>query len=100
MTQPWERAFWRVGHKVGRTIYACTYEPGDLLGGRQSNLTIASEDDPLIGVMDTPELARAAVDAHNAALRADQYSEQRSNAAPTPGATAPSERLQAPKENR
>jgi hypothetical protein len=42
---------WRVGRKVGRTIYACKYEPGDL-----------------IGVMDTPELATAAVNAHNAAI--------------------------------
>lgn len=44
---------WRVGRHVGRTVYIQTgSEP--------------SREDPLIGVMDTPELARAAVEAHNA----------------------------------
>lgn len=43
---------WRTGRTVGRTIYA-------MRGVR------ASDTDPLIGVMDTPSLARAAVDAHN-----------------------------------
>jgi hypothetical protein len=43
---------WRVGQKVGRTIYA---QPGEE----------SSEWDELIGIMDTPELARAAVEAHN-----------------------------------
>jgi hypothetical protein len=43
---------WRTGRKVGRTIYEQTGpEPSD--------------DDPLIGVMDTRQLAAAAVDAHN-----------------------------------
>jgi hypothetical protein len=43
---------WRVGRKVGRTIYAQTGpEPSD--------------DDVLIGVMDTPELAEDAVNCHN-----------------------------------
>jgi hypothetical protein len=43
---------WRTGRKVHRTIYAMTGpEPSD--------------DDPLIGVMDTPELAAEAVEAHN-----------------------------------
>ena len=43
---------WRVGRRVGRTIYAqYGSEPSD--------------KDLLIGVMDTPELAKAAVDAHN-----------------------------------
>jgi hypothetical protein len=43
---------WRTGRHVGRTIYV--------------QLTAApSDDDPLIGVMDTPELAQAAVDGHN-----------------------------------
>jgi hypothetical protein len=47
--------FWRVGRKVGRTIYAqIGSEPSD--------------DDPLIGVMDTLGLAEEAVDAHNARL--------------------------------
>lgn len=44
---------WRTGRRVGRTIYA--------QAGPE-----ASDDDPLIGVMDTPELAAEAVDAHNA----------------------------------
>lgn len=47
---------WRVGRKVGRTIYA------------QSGPT-ASDDDRLIGTMDTPELAAEAVRTHNDALR-------------------------------
>jgi hypothetical protein len=43
---------WRVGRKVGRTIYRQTgSEPSD--------------DDELIGVMDTPELAELAVAAVN-----------------------------------
>ena len=43
---------WRVGRKVGRTIY--------IQRGAEP-----SDDDPLIGVMDTPDLAREAVDAFN-----------------------------------
>ena len=44
--------YWRVGRKVGRTIYAqIGSEPSD--------------DDPLIGVMDTIAIARAAVEGHN-----------------------------------
>ena len=46
---------WRTGRKLGRTIYA---QPGPE----------ASDEDPLIGLMDTPELAAAAVEAHNAFL--------------------------------
>jgi hypothetical protein len=47
--------FWRVGRKVGRTIYAqIGPEPSD--------------DDVLIGVMDTSALAEDAVQAHNAQL--------------------------------
>jgi hypothetical protein len=47
---------WRVGRKVGRTIYAqIGPEPSD--------------DDVLIGVMDTRALAEEAVAAHNATLR-------------------------------
>jgi hypothetical protein len=43
---------WRVGRRVGRTIYAqIGAEPSD--------------DDVLIGVMDTPAIARAAVEGHN-----------------------------------
>jgi len=43
---------WRTGRRVGRTIYA---QPG----------AEPSDHDPLIGVMDTPQLASAAVRAHN-----------------------------------
>lgn len=43
---------WRTGRKVGRTLYA-------QLGPEPS------DDDPLIGVMDTTELAAEAVAAHN-----------------------------------
>lgn len=43
---------WRVGRKVGRTIYAQQ-------GSEPSN------DDPLIGVMDYPLLAALAVEGHN-----------------------------------
>jgi hypothetical protein len=53
---------WRVGRKVGRTIY-------------EQQGTEPTDTDLLIGVMDTRELAAAAVEAHNrqpdlAALRA------------------------------
>ena len=44
---------WRVGQKVGRTVYAMVAES-------------ASDDDVLIGMMDTPELAAVVVNAHNA----------------------------------
>lgn len=44
---------WRVGRRVGRTVYAMYGEK-------------PSDDDPLIGMMDTPELAQAVVAAHNA----------------------------------
>jgi hypothetical protein len=47
----WRR--WRVGRKVGRTIYL---QVGDE----------PSDDDVLVGVMDTPELAALAVAAVNA----------------------------------
>jgi hypothetical protein len=50
---------WRTGRKVGRTIYA---QVG----------AIPSDDDQLIGVMDTPELATETVRAHNACLRGVQ----------------------------
>lgn len=48
---------WRVGRKVGRTIYAQLRD-------------VPSDDDVLIGTMDTPVLAKDAVTAHNHALRA------------------------------
>lgn len=47
---------WRVGRKVGRTIYAQRGEE-------------ASDDDALIGLMDTPRLAQEAIEAHNKSLR-------------------------------
>jgi hypothetical protein len=47
---------WRTGRKVGRTIYA-------QLGPEPS------DEDPLIGVMDTGVLAAAAAAAHNLVLR-------------------------------
>lgn len=51
---------WRTGRKVGRTIYAQQGpEPSD--------------DDPLIGVMDTTALATEAVSAHN--VRVPDYDE-------------------------
>lgn len=46
---------WRVGRKVGRTIY-------EQIGDEPSY------DDPMIGAMDTPELARDAVRGHNSFL--------------------------------
>ena len=46
---------WRVGRKVGRTIYA-------LVGGEPS------DEDELIGVMDSIAVASTAVEAHNATL--------------------------------
>ncbi len=52
---------WRTGRKLGRTIYA---QLGALPG----------DDDPLIGVMDTPALADEAALAHNAQLRSVQES--------------------------
>lgn len=46
------RLLWRVDRRVGRTVYAVVgQEPSDV--------------DILIGVMDTPDLAAAAVVAHN-----------------------------------
>lgn len=46
---------WRVGSKVGRTIYALVNDDERL----------PSDHDVLIGVMDTPALAAEAVRAHN-----------------------------------
>jgi hypothetical protein len=49
-------AMWRTGRSVGRTIYA-------MLG------LIPDDSDELIGVMDTPALAREAVECHNRRLK-------------------------------
>lgn len=46
---------WRTGRKVGRTIYAMPHDE-------------ARDDDPLIGVMDTPALAQEAIVSHNVQL--------------------------------
>lgn len=55
MTDDLVRRRWRVGRRVGRTVYAQVGpEPSD--------------DDPLLGVMDTPALAEACVRDHNAVL--------------------------------
>lgn len=48
---------WRAGRKVGRTIYAM-------------RAADATDEDALIGVMDTPVLAALTVQAHNATLPA------------------------------
>lgn len=48
---------WRTGRKVGRTIYAQVH-------GEE-----ASEDDVLIGMMDTSDLANEVVEAHNRVLK-------------------------------
>lgn len=56
-----ERRKWRTGRSVGRTIYAMS---GDIPG----------DSDTLIGVMDTPALAEAAVEGHNAVLFGDSNS--------------------------
>ncbi len=59
MTEPVDLP-WRVGRKVGRTIY--TQVRG-----------LPSGEDYLIGMMDTRELAAAAVDAHNDRLAATPH---------------------------
>lgn len=54
---------WRVGRKVGRTIYAAyTDEPSDA--------------DVLIGLMDSRELAERAVYAHNTLLSLERLTQQ------------------------
>jgi hypothetical protein len=51
---------WRTGTSVGRTLYACP--PGS--SHRNGEI--------LIGMMDTADLAREAVDAHNGRLAASK----------------------------
>lgn len=48
-----ETCRWRVGRKLGRTVYAMVGES-------------ASDEDVLLGMMDTPELAAVVVNTHNA----------------------------------
>jgi hypothetical protein len=62
-----EQCVWRVGRSVGRTIYAIAYYMGD--DGDEHEMSW------LIGLMDTPELAQAAVEAHNAAVAAAKNQE-------------------------
>lgn len=62
----------RVGRKVGRTIY------------RQVGLR-PSDADPLVGLMDTVELAAAVVAAVNAAWELTEYFEAESAVDPTDG---------------
>lgn len=49
-----ENCFWRVGHSVGRTLYAIRELP-----------LRDEKGDVLIGMMDSRALASAAVEAHN-----------------------------------
>ena len=80
MTDPRTAVPWRTGRRVGRTIYA---QFGDVPG----------ENDPLIGVMDTPELAAEAVDSHNSYISpyAASAVPVRANAAPSAAAGEPGE---------
>jgi hypothetical protein len=48
MSRVSRKGLWRTGRKIGRTIYLMVGE-------------VPSDDDVLIGVMDTPQLARQAV---------------------------------------
>lgn len=52
----WREFPWRVGRKVGRTIYAQVE-------------AAPSDEDVLIGTMDTPDLAMHVVAAHNRGFR-------------------------------
>lgn len=70
---------WRAGRKVGRTIYAMV---GDT----------PSDDDELIGMMDTQEIALAAVYAHNRVLREiDDSSDSGEGQAPRPVVALPAD---------
>lgn len=51
---------WRIGRKVGRTIYA---QVGRTIYAQVGSMP--SDDDVMIGAVDTPRLAAAAVKAHN-----------------------------------
>jgi hypothetical protein len=53
----WNKMYWRVGRKVGRTIYA-------MPNGKHG----ASDDDILIGMMDSLEIALEACISHNIAI--------------------------------
>lgn len=57
LTDP-DRRFWRTDVQLGRSIYALV----------SNNVESPSDSDPLIGVMETSELAEIVVDTHNGAL--------------------------------
>lgn len=55
-----EDRFWRTDfHKTGRAIYAL----------KSNNIELPSNDDPLLGVMETTQLAEDVVDLHNNAIK-------------------------------
>jgi hypothetical protein len=58
---------WRQGRRVGRHLYA-------QLG------PVPSDDDPVIGTLDTAELAAEACESHNAALAARKAQERQEHA--------------------
>ena len=55
VVQPLVARPWRVGRRNGRVVYAVVTDA-------------ASDDDPMIGAFDSPELAMVAVIAHNTLL--------------------------------
>jgi hypothetical protein len=65
---------WRVGRKLGRTIYAVLGE-GEREDGTEGNC------DVLLGMMETRELAERIVSEHNAVLGMDSYLEDRTEEA-------------------
>lgn len=58
MTNPGER-LWRTDIRIGRSIYALL----------SNDVSKPSDLDPLVGVMETSELAEIVVDVHNAAVQ-------------------------------
>lgn len=59
VTQFEASVFWRVGHKLGRTVYAITDKQGS-----------GVDADTFIGIMETPQLAAIVCDEHNAHIMA------------------------------
>lgn len=57
VTNPHTR-LWRTGYRLGRSVYALL----------SNNVKMPSKLDPLIGVMESSELAEIVVDTHNSAL--------------------------------
>jgi len=58
LTNPGER-FWRTDFKLGRNIYAL----------QSNDVQKPSGQDPLVGVMETSELAENVVELHNQAIK-------------------------------